>query len=279
MKFTFYPVLICLIALLAFEDARSASAWVSDEFEITLRSGPSTTNAIQLMVSSGTELEVLERDADAGYTRVQTQGGTEGWVLTRYLMNEPSAREQLQTLSGQLSSATRNAPLRGHKLTPYEGGIRVPLIVDWPGVTPRESVCGGRVIIEDIFPTILEMAGVNEYPQIGGKIDGVSFVGLLKQKKAANQNRSFYWHFPHYYDNQPYSTILQGDWKLIYFHADGRYELYNIKDDIGEKNNLASSKPDVAAGLAKQLREFMIESGAQMPTYKKTGETVPLPKL
>lgn len=81
------------------------SAWVSDEFEITLRSGPSTSNAIQLMISSGTELQVLERDSDSGYTRVRTGGGTEGWVLTRYLMNEPSAREQLQTLTGQLTDA------------------------------------------------------------------------------------------------------------------------------------------------------------------------------
>ena len=87
-------------------------AWVSDQFEITLRSGPSTSNAIQLMVDSGTRLEVLERDAESGYSRVQTQGGTEGWVLTRYLMNEPSAREQLQTLTGQLTSAnTRGSRL------------------------------------------------------------------------------------------------------------------------------------------------------------------------
>ena len=82
------------------------SRWVSDEFEITLRTGPSTSNAIQLMIKSGTELEVLERDAASGYSRVRTPGGTEGWVLTRYLMSEPSAREQLQTLTSQLTTAT-----------------------------------------------------------------------------------------------------------------------------------------------------------------------------
>ena len=82
------------------------SRWVSDEFEITLRTGPSTSNAIQLMIKSGTELEVLENDAASGYSRVRTPGGTEGWVLTRYLMSEPSAREQLQTLTGQLTTAT-----------------------------------------------------------------------------------------------------------------------------------------------------------------------------
>ena len=94
-----------LLSALLFVSAASAeSAWVSDEFEITLRSGPSTSNAIELMLSSGTELEVLERDAESGYSRVRTGGGTEGWVLTRYLMNEPAAREQLARLTSQLLS-------------------------------------------------------------------------------------------------------------------------------------------------------------------------------
>ncbi len=91
--------------LLFANTAAAQTAWVSDEFEIMLRTGPSTTNAIQLMVSSGTELEVLERDEESGFTRVRTQGGTEGWVLTRYLMSEPSAREQLEALTGQLTDA------------------------------------------------------------------------------------------------------------------------------------------------------------------------------
>lgn len=91
--------------LLFVNTAAGQSAWVSDEFEIMLRTGPSTGNAIQLMVSSGTELEVLERDDESGFTRVRTQGGTEGWVLTRYLMSEPSAREQLEALTSQLTDA------------------------------------------------------------------------------------------------------------------------------------------------------------------------------
>ena len=98
--------------LLLASTAYAEPAWVSDQFEITLRSGPSTSNAIQLMVDSGTRLEVIERDEESGYTRVTTQGGTEGWVLTRYLMNEASAREQLQALTSQLTSAnTRGGSL------------------------------------------------------------------------------------------------------------------------------------------------------------------------
>jgi len=92
-------------SLFAAAAAFAAPAWVSDQFEITLRSGPSTSNSIQLMLDSGLRLEVLERDADTGYSRVRTPGGTEGWVLSRYLMSEPSAREQLQKLSSQLTSA------------------------------------------------------------------------------------------------------------------------------------------------------------------------------
>lgn len=113
--------LISIIAGLLVASASFAeSAWVSDQFEITLRSGPSTSNAIQLMVGSGAELEVLERDAESGYTRVRTQGGTEGWVLTRYLMNERSAREQLETLTGQLT----NANSRGSSLDSQLSAIR-----------------------------------------------------------------------------------------------------------------------------------------------------------
>ena len=100
--------------------AFAQSAWVTDQFEITLRSGPSTSNAIQLMVGSGTRLEVIERDDESGYTRVRTQGGTEGWVLSRYLMSEPSAREQLEQLTSQLT----NANSRGSSLNSQLGAIK-----------------------------------------------------------------------------------------------------------------------------------------------------------
>ena len=101
--------------------AHGEPAWVSDQFEVMLRSGPSTSNAIQLMVDSGTQLEVLERDAETGYSRVRTPGGTEGWVLTRYLMNEPSAREQLQNLTSQLTSANSRGSSLNEQLAAVRG--------------------------------------------------------------------------------------------------------------------------------------------------------------
>jgi len=114
--------------LLVCVSAAAESAWVSDEFEITLRTGPSTSNAIQLMLSSGTELEILETDEDSGYARVRTGGGTEGWVLSRYLMNEPSAREQLEKLTQQLTNANAEGATMGSQLSAirgqYEGASR-----------------------------------------------------------------------------------------------------------------------------------------------------------
>lgn len=101
--------------------AHGAPAWVSDKFEVMLRSGPSTSNAIQLMIGSGMQLEVLERDAETGYSRVTTPGGTEGWVLTRYLMNERSAREQLEILTNDLTNANSRGTSLGSQLTAIKG--------------------------------------------------------------------------------------------------------------------------------------------------------------
>ncbi len=120
MKTTKYYAALAVLSALAASTAAAESAWVTDQFEITLRSGPSTSNSIQLMLGSGRELEVLERDAETGYTRVRTGGGTEGWVLSRYLMSEPSAREQLQRLSSQLT----NAQSQGSSLNSQLSAIR-----------------------------------------------------------------------------------------------------------------------------------------------------------
>ena len=116
--------LICITILLgslATSAAFAESAWVTDQFEITLRSGPSTSNAIRLSVGSGTRLEVVERDAESGYALVRTQGGTEGWVLSRYLMNEASAREQLENLTGQLTNATSRGSSLDSQLNAIKG--------------------------------------------------------------------------------------------------------------------------------------------------------------
>ncbi len=109
-----------LAALFVSLAAVAEDAWVSDQFEVMLRTGPSTSNAIERMLPSGTALEVLETDAAAGYSRVQTPAGTEGWVLSRYLMSEPSARQQLERLSSQLTNANDS----GSSLTSQLSGVK-----------------------------------------------------------------------------------------------------------------------------------------------------------
>ncbi len=121
-KKRFLAQLSALFMLLTLSAATAAqTVWVSDVFEVTLRTGPTTSNAIQMMVESGTELEVLEQDADAGYTRVRTNGGTEGWVLSRYLMSEASARQQLETLTRQLTNANAQGTSRESQLGAIRG--------------------------------------------------------------------------------------------------------------------------------------------------------------
>ena len=181
------------------------------------------------------------------------------------------------TDNGAPKQAALNKPLRGHKLTAYEGGSRVPMMVKWPGVTEANSTCEDYVIIEDIFPTILEMTDVGEHEQIGGRIDGVSFVPLLKQTDGYPKDRALFWHFPHSYDQRPYSAVRQGDWKLIYFFDDQQHELYNLAEDISESRNLYEQHPDIAEGLASTLRNYLVDVEAHIPILKRTGETVPLP--
>jgi SH3 domain protein len=120
MKLISAILAIGLLILLPATQAAAQSMWVSDQFEVMLRTGPSTNNAIERMLPSGTALEVLERDDEAGYARVRTAAGTEGWVLTRYLMNEASAREQLEALTSRLT----NADAQGSSLTSQLDAVR-----------------------------------------------------------------------------------------------------------------------------------------------------------
>jgi arylsulfatase A-like enzyme len=177
---------------------------------------------------------------------------------------------------------THNRPLSSGKGSAHEGGTRVPMIVKWPGVTSPGSSSDEQVIIEDFFPTVLEIAGVHKFQQVGQVIDGVSFVPLLKGQDALTSDRPLYWHFPNHWGPKgpgigPSSSIRQGDWKLIYYHVDRRYELFNLAEDLGENRNLADQHPAVVTRLANQLRRHLIEVDAQMPTEKKTGRPVPLP--
>jgi len=177
--------------------------------------------------------------------------------------------------NGAPQEVARNFPLRGHKINPYEGGIREPMIVKWPGVTKPGTVCCDTVVIEDYFPTILELAGAT------GKtlqvVDGVSFVPLLKQTGKTPADRAFVWHFPHNYGQTPFSAIRVGPWKLIYHHISRKLELFNIPADISEKQNLVAQQPGKMKELAARLTQLLKERNAQMPTDKLTGKPIDWP--
>jgi arylsulfatase A-like enzyme len=163
---------------------------------------------------------------------------------------------------------TSNLPLRVGKGSCYEGGTRVPLIIDWPGVTKPASLCDTPVISMDLFPTFMEIAGLADGAKTA--LDGVSLVPLLQRSGDLTRDELF-WHYPHYQHYQkggatPYSAIHKGDFKLIEFLADLRVELYNLKDDIGEQHDLASQMPDKVEELRKRLHAWREEIGAQMPT-------------
>jgi arylsulfatase A-like enzyme len=176
---------------------------------------------------------------------------------------------------------THNKPLSSGKGSAHEGGIREPMIARWPGVTRGGTVCAQPVIIEDFFPTILELAGAPGHLQPGGAMDGVSFAPLLRGEDQDGE-RSMFWHYPNNWGPTgpgigASSTIRRGDWKLIYYHADQRYELHDVANDIGETRNLAQDKGRTRTDLAAELREYLAGVNAQMPIRRASGEPVPLP--
>lgn len=160
---------------------------------------------------------------------------------------------------------TSNLPLRGGKGWMYEGGVREPVMVKWPGVTQPGSVCDTPVISTDFYPTMLQMAGLPA--KSSQHMDGVSWVPLLKGQ--AMTRGPIFWHYPHY-SNQggaPASAIRDGDWKLIRFyepnHSD---ELYNLKDDIGETTNLVKKNPEIAKTLSSKLSTWLTDVEAKFPS-------------
>jgi arylsulfatase A-like enzyme len=176
---------------------------------------------------------------------------------------------------------THNWPLNSGKGSAYEGGIREPMIVKWPGKVEHGSETDEMLIIEDFFPTILEMAGVKAYKTVQ-IVDGKSFVPLLLNPEKETESRDLFWHFPNNWGSTgpgigATSTIRSGDWKLIYYYHDKSFELFNISQDIGEQNNLAERNPEKVNELSKKLGKYLRSVSAQRPFFKETGQPVPWP--
>ena len=176
---------------------------------------------------------------------------------------------------------THNAPLKSGKGSAYEGGIREPMIVKWAGKVTPQTKSDELVIIEDFFPSILEIAQVKDYTTLQ-PIDGKSFVPLLVDNEAVAPARNLYWNYPNLWGATgpgigPTCTIRSEDWKLIYYYKTGNKELFNIADDIGETKNLAKENPEITQKLSEELSNYLREVDAQRPSFKATGKDCPLP--
>lgn len=168
-------------------------------------------------------------------------------------------------LSTSEGSPTANLPYRAGKGWLYEGGIREPVIVRWPGVTPKAATSSWLVTSTDFFPTILDAAGLPMLPS--QHQDGRSFVAALKKPAATNSERTLFWHYPHW-DNQggiPGAAIRRGNWKLIQWFWRKSPELFHLGDDPGEHQNLAENNPEILADLQKVLAGFQADTKALMP--------------
>jgi len=177
--------------------------------------------------------------------------------------------------NGGLGGVTDNHPLRGSKGMLYEGGIREPMIVKWPGVTTAGTVCEEPVIGIDLYPTILEITGTPTPENY--TLDGVSFVSLLKNPNSTLSREALFWHFPCFlqgtgdphggpFRTTPAGAIRAGDWKLIEWFETGRLELYNLKNDIGETTNLAEQNPKKLAQLHAAMKVWRAEVNAPIPS-------------
>lgn len=171
--------------------------------------------------------------------------------------------------NGGLSTAgslpTSNRPLRAGKGWLYEGGIREPLIIRWPGVTKPGRTCAAPIISTDFYPTMLEMAGLSLSPT--QHMDAVSLLPLIKGNAVDLRRRAIFWHYPHYHGSghRPSGAVRAGDYKLIEFFEDMHVELYNLKDDLSERNDLAAKTPGKAEELRSMLHEWRRSVSAAMP--------------
>ena len=157
------------------------------------------------------------------------------------------------------------SPLRADKGHLYEGGIRVPLIIRWPGKVKPETLDETPVILTDLYPTILEASGLSS--DVNYPIDGENLLPLLNDGKKL-KDRAIFWHYPNFAfhrDNRLGSAIREGDYKLLYFYDNNSIELYNLKEDIGENNDLSGELPKLALRLKNKLKSLLSESQAAMP--------------
>ena len=165
--------------------------------------------------------------------------------------------------NGGLLGVTNNAPLRSGKGFPYEGGIRVPLIIFWPDFINGGKVIDTPVSSIDFFPTLCSAAGIkNSTDEV---VDGLNLLPLIKGENNVKR-QSLFWHFPHYRGKiNPYSIIRNGDWKLIKRYDGKPFELFNLKNDLSEKNDLSQDMPEKVKELNEEIMIWLLKTNAKVP--------------
>ncbi len=155
--------------------------------------------------------------------------------------------------------------LREFKGFAFEGGVREPTCIVWPGVTQPGSVSDTPIIGTDFYPTMLAVAGLPQMPE--QHLDGKNLEPLLTGSGDIDRE-ALYWHYPHYHRTRPYGAIRQGDWKLIEFFEDERLMLFNLKEDPGEQHDLAQAQAAKTRALHDKLKAWRLDVDAQMPTRR-----------
>lgn len=169
---------------------------------------------------------------------------------------------------------TSNFPLRSGKGSLYEGGIRIPFMAKVPDLTSKGGECSAPISTTDLYPTLLEIAGVGTDEAKAGVLDGRSIAHLFRDPGASQMEAPLYFHYPHYYhapETSPVSAVRKGDWKLIRFYEEDRVELYNLAEDPSESKDAASVQDQVAADLDAELARWLKQVDAQLPTPNTGG--------
>ena len=162
--------------------------------------------------------------------------------------------------NGGKGSVTSNLPLKGMKHNLDEGGIRIPTIVKWPGKIEAGSSCDIPLITNDFYPTILDLALAEKRPD--QHLDGISFAEILLGGKSELQRNAIYWHYPH---GRMEGAVRMGDHKLVYYYETGQSHLYNLKDDIGEQNDLSDEEQELSEEMQGMLKQWLVEVNAKFP--------------
>lgn len=210
------------------------------------------------------EKELAKNNGNKYHALIEKMDQNVGRIL-KVLDDENLTDNTIVIFYSDNGGVTQNPPLNDCKGSLHEGGIRVPMIVRWPKIVDAGSICNVPVTSVDFMPTFTEIMEINNSDI---KSSGKSIIPLLNGRSLDNNDRPIYWHYPHNRSgvkNSMAAAIREGDWKLIYSFETKKYSLYNLTQDISEKNNLVSVYPDKAKNLFEKLCHWQHSINAEMP--------------